>query len=99
MKRATLFLTLALTIACSQEKQAASDIESTAAPTVASAGALTPEQLGALGAQIRKEPGRADELLRKHNLDREQFDKAIRDVTESVEASRRYADAYRKASA
>jgi hypothetical protein len=101
MKRATLFLTLALTVACQQDRQAATnDTPASATPTAASApAALTPEQLGALGAEIRKEPGRADELLGRHNLSREQFEKAIRDINENADASRRYADAYRKASA
>lgn len=31
-------------------------------------------------------------------LDQQSFEKAIREVTESAEASKRYADAYRKAS-
>lgn len=100
MKRATLFLTLALTVACQQDRQpATNDGPASAAPVAAAPAAMTPEQLGALGAEIRKEPGRADELLGRHNLTREQFEKAIRDVTESADASKRYADAYRKASA
>lgn len=100
MKRATLFLTLALTVACQQDRQAASnDTPASAAPVASAPAAMTPEQLGALGAEIRKEPGRADELLGRHNLSREQFEKAIRDVTENADASRRYAVAYRKASA
>jgi hypothetical protein len=63
-----------------------------------SSSSLTPEQLGELGAQIRREPARADELLAKHKLTRESFERAIRDVTENPEASRRYAAAYKTAS-
>ena len=94
-----LFLTLSLAGACQQDR--ATDTAS-AAGSAASAEAktpLTPEQLGELGAQIRKEPARADELLAKHRLSRAEFEKAIRDVTESADASKRYAEAYRKASA
>src|SRR5688500_3746581 len=100
MKRATLFLTIALTVACQQDRQAATnDTPSPAAPAASASATLTPEQLGALGAEIRKEAGRADELLGRHNLNRAQFEKAIRDVTENADASKRYAEAYRKASA
>lgn len=60
---------------------------------------MTPEQLGELGAQIRKQPERADEILSQHGMNRETFEQAIRKVTESPEASKRYAVAYRKASA
>jgi hypothetical protein len=66
--------------------------------TTAPATPLTPEQLGELGAQIRKEPARAQELLASHGLNAQSFEKAIRDVTENPDASKRYAEAYRKAS-
>lgn len=59
---------------------------------------LSPEQLGALGAEIRREPARADEILGRHQLTRESFEQAIRGVTEDADASRRYAAAYRSAS-
>lgn len=62
------------------------------------ASTLTPEQLGQLGAEIRRDPNRADEILARHQLTRESFERAIRDVTEDPEASRRYAAAYRSAS-
>lgn len=100
--RATTFalvLTLALAAACSNE-QKTKEISSEATPqTAAKAADLTPEQLGELGAQIRKEPSRADEILSQKGLDQASFEKAIRDVTEDPERSKRYAEAYRKASA
>lgn len=74
-----------------------SAVDSTTTASAASA-TLTPEQLGELGAQIRKDPASADALLTKNHLTRESFEQAIRDVTENVETARRYADAYRKAS-
>jgi hypothetical protein len=97
-----LVLTVALAGACGQREQAAAQDPAPAAAMAsnpATPAAMTPEQLGELGAGIRKEPGRADELLGQHHLTRQQFEKAIRDVTENAEASKRYAEAYRKASA
>lgn len=60
---------------------------------------MTPEQLGELGAQIRDEPARANELLTKHGLNEKTFEEKIRRITEDPDASKRYADAYRKAKA
>jgi hypothetical protein len=97
MKRATPLFTIVVVLAlgaCGQQRDAAPAVS-----TVAASGSITPEQLGALGARIRKEPARGDELLEQHGLTRESFEKAIRDVTENADASRRYAEAYRKASA
>ena len=92
-----LFLALALAGACNQQHSAVAPADQSAA--VKPAANLSPEELGAIGAQIRKEPGRADQILSDHGLTQQSFEKAIRDVTESPEASKRYADAYRKASA
>lgn len=92
-----LLLVLALAGACNQQRsEVASDQQSAA---VTPAANLTPEELGAIGAEIRKEPARADQILSAHGLTQQTFEKAIRDVTESAEASKRYAEAYRKASA
>jgi len=92
----TLLLALALFGACGGKEKTAS----TAAPSEQVANAnLTPEQLGELGAQIQKNPDRAQELLSHHGLTPESFEQAIRNVTEDPAASRRYAAAYRKASA
>jgi len=60
---------------------------------------LTPEQLGELGAQIKKSPDRAKELLSQHGLDEKSFEAQIRKITEDPEASKKYAEAYKKASA
>lgn len=59
---------------------------------------LTPEQLGELGAQIKKEPSRANELLSEHGLDNQSFEKEIRKITQDPVASKRYAAAYKNAS-
>ena len=101
MRQATtlaLVLTLAVLGGCKgNESETAANAAPAAAP--ASTAALTPEQLGELGAQMRKDPARADEILTQRGLTKEAFEKAIRDVTESPEESKRYAEAYRKASA
>ena len=94
-----LVLTLALAAACSNEQKATNIDQTAASQTTAKAADLTPEQLGELGAQIRKEPSRAEEILAKQGLNAASFEKAIRDVTENPESSKRYAEAYRKASA
>lgn len=100
MRRATTFalvVTLALFAACSNEpKQEVLNSEQKPAATSAS---LSPEQLGELGAEIRKDPARADEILARKGLNQQSFEKAIRDVTENPDASKRYAESYRKASA
>lgn len=98
MKHAASILGLVLMLAACGQQQ--NETAAPAAPAqVAAPASLTPEQLGALGARIRKEPDRGDELLAQHGLDRQSFEKAIRAVTENADASRRYAEAYRKGSA
>lgn len=93
-----LVLTLALTAACRSEQKTSNEAAA-AQQTAAAPATLTPEQLGELGARIRKDPASADELLSEKGLDQQSFEKAIRDVSENEEASKRYAAAYRKASA
>ena len=51
-------------------------------PTVSANGAITPEDLGTLGAQIRKQPNDADRLLAQRGLTRDTFEQAIRKVSE-----------------
>lgn len=104
MKRTTTFalmLALALAGACGNDRSqpAASSQPAGTQQPVAGSATLTPEQLGELGAQIRKEPARADELLAQRGLTPQSFEQQIRQVTENPDASKRYAEAYRKASA
>ncbi len=59
---------------------------------------MTPEELGQLGAEIKKKPAEAKRILSEHGLDEATFEKAIRRVSSNVEESRRYAAAYKKSS-
>lgn len=101
----TIVVLLALAGGCNQNQDQKANVatdnqpRAEAAQASASAGELTPEQLGELGAQIRKEPARADELLAQRGLTPQSFEQQIRQVTENPDASKRYAEAYRKASA
>ena len=106
MRQALTFIIvvlLAFAGGCNQDQKAsvaASDQpRAEAVQARASSGELTPEQLGELGAQIRKEPDRAEALLSEHHLTKESFEAQIRKITENPDASKRYAEAYRKASA
>ena len=92
-----LVLMLALSGACNR-----GGTETTAdqpAAATANPASLTPEQLGELGAEMRKDPARAEDILAARGMTPQSFEKAIRNVTEDPEASKRYAEAYRKASA
>lgn len=98
----TMVALLALAGGCNQDQTAKPGVAASEQPraeATADSHELTPEQLGELGAQIRKEPERAEALLTRHGLTKESFEAAIRKVTEEPDASRRYADAYRKGSA
>lgn len=96
---ATVCLTVMLSLGACQQKQTATAATPAPAAPVATAQTLTPEQLGELGGLIKNNPDRANELLTQHNMTRESFEKAVRDVTENVDASKRYAASYRKTTA
>jgi hypothetical protein len=78
--------------------------ETVATPTTTSSSSttvvatMTPEELGKIGAEIKKTPAEAKRILAEHGLDEASFEKAIRRVSSNVEESRRYAAAYKKAS-
>ena len=83
------------------ERQASSNATpaSDAQPVSKSASAtLTPEELGELGAKIRKTPDQANQILQERGLDEKSFETQIRKVTENPDASKRYAAAYKRAS-
>ena len=97
MRKITIALALIALIAggCSKKTN---EITETSAPAVTQAS-LTPEELGELGAKIKKQPGDASRLLQERGLTEESFEQQIRKVAEDPKASKRYAEAYRKASA
>ena len=66
-------------------------------PAVAAASATTPEQLGALGAEIKKHPHDAHKLIVEHGMTEESFAAAVRKVSEDPAAAKRYASAYKQA--
>lgn len=94
MKSAMIVIATVLTLGgCSTEPEAAVEGPARAAAT---SNELSPESLAELGARIEKEPERAGELLAAQGLDEKSFEQAIRRVTEDPDASRRYAEAYRR---
>ena len=106
----TTYMTLALCAlllagACSNDQPAATTNASGNTPAVAGQQAaattadLTPEQLGELGAQIRKNPADAKQLLTQHGLDEQKFEQAVRKVSEDPAAAKRYSESYKKAGA
>lgn len=92
----TIAMLLMFLVACGQRDEVAT-AKQPAAPAQAPVGkSLTPEQMGELGAQISRQPDRANELLAQHGLTVETFEKEIRRITEDPQASRRYAEAYKR---
>jgi hypothetical protein len=93
-------MTLLLLGACKEKKTT----ETVTTPTTTSSTSttvvtnMTPEELGQLGAELKKKPAEAKRILSEHGLDEATFEKAIRKVSSNVEESRRYAAAYKKAS-
>jgi hypothetical protein len=97
---ATLVLAVVLLSGCKQQQNASNTPGTTNDQTSATASTnLTPEQLGELGAQIKAHPKEADKLLSEHGLTEASFEKAIRQVTQDPDASKRYAAAFKKAKA
>ena len=58
---------------------------------------LSPEDLGDLGAKIKKSPDDAAKLLSSRGLTVQSFEQQVRQVAQDPEASKRYAAAYKKA--
>ena len=97
---ALLLSAFLVTGACSDESRT-SVATTEPAKTEASAQAttMTPEELGELGAKIEKQPGDAEKILSEKGLNEESFEQAIRKVAEDPEASKRYAESYKRAKA
>lgn len=95
---ASLALVLSLT-ACQKNESTSSNAQRAASQEQqATTATLTPEQLGELGARIRKSPENAQQLLAQQNLTAESFEAQIRAVTENAEASKRYSASFEAAS-
>jgi len=90
---------LVLAIGCNKnESTSATSNAPNNAPAVAQQTNLSPEDLGTLGAEIKKHPKDADKILADKGLTEQQFVKAVRKVSENPEESKRYAAAFKKAS-
>lgn len=96
MRTLALATALVLSLAACGKKDTVAETSSaeTAAAAAQQQAKLTPEQLGELGAKIRKSPQDAKQLLARHNLTEESFEAQIREVTENAEASKRYSASY-----
>ena len=91
-------LALVLAFGCKQKSSSASYTAPEQQPAASEqAQSLTPEQLGDIGAQIKKHPKEADKILSDHGLTKASFEQQIRKVASDPAASRRYRDAYKKA--
>jgi hypothetical protein len=75
----------------------APDTTSSTTAISASQTSLSPEDLGELGAKIKKSPGDAQKLLSEKGLTVQSFEQQVRQVAQDPEASKRYAAAYKKA--
>lgn len=99
----TLSMTLALCAlmlagACSNDESTSATPQTGAAEQTKQAE-LTPEQLGTLGAEIKKNPNDAERLLAARGLNSQSFEQAVRKVSEDPAAAKRYAESYKKAGA
>jgi nucleotide-binding universal stress UspA family protein len=103
MKRALITMTVCLALAGACKQKETASVGAEPQPVVATSEekqvALTPEQMGELGAKIEKSPDRAATLLSEHGLNEKTFEQEIRKITEDPAASKRYAAAYEKAKA
>lgn len=94
---ATLILGALPLAGCAKESETAVAATAEASSSTAPAVAATPEELGRLGAAIKKEPDNAQQLLTDAGLTTTTFEKAIREVSSDPEKSRRYAAAFKSA--
>lgn len=93
MKHLALLLLVAIfAVGCSRKENSAVS----PASTTTEAAATSPEDLGRLGAQIKKNPSDATRLLSERGFDEATFAEAIRKVTEDKDSSRRYAEAFKQ---
>jgi hypothetical protein len=97
MSIALALCALLLAGACSKDETTiGTNTPATPATEAAQQAELTPEQLGELGAEIKKNPNDAQRLLSEKGLTEQTFEQAIRKVSEDPAASQRYAAAYKQ---
>ena len=98
MKKTLAALALLLAFGCKDKSATTSQQQPVTTEQTAQAQTtnLSPEQLGEIGAQIKKHPSDTDKILADHNLTQASFEKEIRRVASDPAASRRYRDAYKK---
>ena len=96
-------LALVAAFGCKNQNQQATTENTPSATTnvsqASSSSSLSPEQLGELGAKIKKHPGEAQKLLSEQGLTEQAFEQQVRKVAEDPAASKRYAQAYKHARA
>jgi hypothetical protein len=97
--RSTLIAATILTIALTGCKNQPATTSASQGTSATAQSNLTPEQLGELGAQIKKSPKDAEKVLSDRGLTEESFEQAVRKVAEDPAASKRYTEAYHKAGA
>jgi hypothetical protein len=85
-------------LGCQKHSTTASNPSGSTEASVGQQTNLSPEDLGELGARIKKNPQDAEKLLSEKGLTEQQFEQAVRKVAESPDQSKRYTAAYKKAS-
>jgi hypothetical protein len=93
-------LALVLTFGCKNQTDTTTSSatgSTTTNTSASSSSSLSPEDLGELGAKIKKSPNDAEKLLSAKGLTAQSFEQQVRQVAQDPEASKRYAAAYKKA--
>jgi len=100
MKKTSIVIAaFAIVLASGCKNQTTTNTSTPTNSSVASSSAqtLSPEELGELGAKIKKNPNDAQKLLSEKGLTAESFEQQVRQVAQDPEASKKYAAAYKKA--
>ena len=93
-------LALVLAFGCKNQTEtmtSSSAGSTTTSVSSSSQSSLSPEDLGELGAKIKKSPNDAEKLLSAMGLTAHSFEQQVRQVAQDPQASKRYAAAYKKA--
>jgi hypothetical protein len=88
---------LVLAAGCKNNSSSTAASSDNNAATSVAASSLSPEDLGSIGAQIKKTPNDADKILADHGLNGQSFAAAVRKVSENPADAKRYAAAYKRA--